>query len=667
MAQPADDQPRTAGRQLAALLAPAPGRLEFTIRLATICALTTLVSQVYGTPEAALTAYVSFFVIKSDRTASILTSVAMLVLVSLVIGLVFTIAVVVIDYPPWRVAAIALLSFALTFAASATVLKPIAGTVALVAAYALDLLGFVPVGEAATRALLYAWLFVAIPAAVSVVVNLVAGPAPRRLAERALAHRLRLAAAMLGTPDRQTRDAFAQVLDEGVDETVKWLKLAALEKYSSKADLAALGQAAHSTAVLLSLAEFVSRPPESGLRAEVRTRLAVTLVSMAVILERGGYPVDVTLDPADDEAGLPPDGAALLAEVRTILAVFAEPPVPDPESQTAPEPAPKPAGGFFVPDAFTNPEHVQYALKTTAAAMFCYVTYLLLDWPGIHTCFITCFIVSLGTAAETAEKQTLRLAGCLVGAIAGVAAILVLIPNITSVGGLMAVVFAAAMVSGWIAAGSPRISYVGFQIAFAFFLCVIQGTAPAFDMTVARDRVIGILFGNLVVAVIFTTVWPASLTRHIDPAIAAVLQRLSALSAARSLVGRWALAAETLSGIGALRQNLELVRYEPASLRPGGNWLGHRQEVARELARLQPPVLLAGGFAPLAPDLTARLARLGESFSDKAAGHPAPEPDRRAGGPGRMSGDLEVSLERLEQLAAEGPSMLAGSASNARA
>ena len=513
MAQPADDQPRTAGRQLAALLAPAPGRLEFTIRLATICALTTLVSQVYGTPEAALTAYVSFFVIKSDRTASILTSVAMLVLVSLVIGLVFTIAVVVIDYPPWRVAAIALLSFALTFAASATVLKPIAGTVALVAAYALDLLGFVPVGEAATRALLYAWLFVAIPAAVSVVVNL----------------------------------------------------------------------------------------------------------------------------------------------------------VPDPESQTAPEPAPKPAGGFFVPDAFTNPEHVQYALKTTAAAMFCYVTYLLLDWPGIHTCFITCFIVSLGTAAETAEKQTLRLAGCLVGAIAGVAAILVLIPNITSVGGLMAVVFAAAMVSGWIAAGSPRISYVGFQIAFAFFLCVIQGTAPAFDMTVARDRVIGILFGNLVVAVIFTTVWPASLTRHIDPAIAAVLQRLSALSAARSLVGRWALAAETLSGIGALRQNLELVRYEPASLRPGGNWLGHRQEVARELARLQPPVLLAGGFAPLAPDLTARLARLGESFSDKAAGHPAPEPDRRAGGPGRMSGDLEVSLERLEQLAAEGPSMLAGSASNARA
>jgi multidrug resistance protein MdtO len=664
VARPADERPRTAVWQLAALLAPVPGRLEFTIRLAAICALTTLVSQVYGTPEAALTAYVSFFVIKSDRTASVLTSIAMLLLVSLVIGVVFTIAVVVIDYPPWRVTVIALLSFALTFAASATVLKPIASTVALVAAYALDLLGFVPVGEAATRALLYAWLFVGIPVAVSIVVNLVAGPAPRRLAERALAHRLRLAAAMLGKPDQRTLDAFAYVLDEGIDEIAKWLKLAALERSSPKADLTALSQAAHSTAVLLSVVEFVTRSPETGLSAGVRARLAGTLKSMAAILERGGYPVDVTLDPTDDEASLPPDGAALLAQLRTILAVFAEPPVLDPGSETAPEPAPKPAGGFFTPDAFTNPEHVQYALKTTAAAMFCYVTYLLLDWPGIHTCFITCFIVSLGTAAETAEKLTLRLAGCLVGAIAGVAAILVLIPNITSVGALMAVVFVAAMVSGWIAAGSPRISYVGFQIAFAFFLCVIQGTAPEFDMTVARDRVIGILFGNLVVAVIFMTVWPASLTRHIDPAIVAVLQRLSALSAARSLARRWALGAEAQGGIGALRQNLDLVRYEPTSLRPDSNWLGHRQEVARELARLQPPVLLASGFAPIAPDLTTRLDRLAERFSGTAAGSQALEPDRSARGPENVSGDIEASLERLERLAAEGASILPGSASN---
>src|SRR6185295_13909960 len=130
------------------------------------------------------------------------------------------------------------------------------------------------------------------------------------------------------------------------------------------------------------------------------------------------------------------------------------------------------------------PEHVQYALKTTAAAMFCYVLYSLLDWPGIHTCFITCFIVALGTTAETIQKLTLRIVGCLLGAGAGIAAIVFLLPALTSIQGLLGVIFVGALAAAWVAAGNPRIAYAGFQIAFAFFLCVIQGPSPAFDLTV---------------------------------------------------------------------------------------------------------------------------------------------------------------------------------------
>src|SRR6516162_7058666 len=134
--------------------------------------------------------------------------------------------------------------------------------------------------------------------------------------------------------------------------------------------------------------------------------------------------------------------------------------------------------------------------------------YSLLDWPGIHTSFLTCYIVSLGTTAETVEKLTLRILGCLAGAAAGIGAIVYVTPQVTSIGALMAIVFLGAFASGWIAAGSPRISYAGFQIAFAFFLCVIQGSGPSFDMTIARDRVIGILLGNVVVFVVFTNIWP---------------------------------------------------------------------------------------------------------------------------------------------------------------
>jgi hypothetical protein len=187
--------------EIAARLAPFPGRLEFAVRLALICALTTLVVAFYQTPEPALTAYVAFILMKPDRAASVVTSVVMLLLISLIIGLVLALTVEVIDQPLWRVTAMTLVSFCLTFAASASKLKPVAGTVALITAYALDLLGTVPGGELATRGILYVWLFVGIPTGVSIVVNLVLGPSPRRLAERALAHRLRCAAAVLVAPE----------------------------------------------------------------------------------------------------------------------------------------------------------------------------------------------------------------------------------------------------------------------------------------------------------------------------------------------------------------------------------------------------------------------------------------------------------------------------------
>ena len=45
-------------------------------------------------------------------------------------------------------------------------------------------------------------------------------------------------------------------------------------------------------------------------------------------------------------------------------------------------------------------------------------------------------------------------------------------------------------------------------------------------MTIARDRVIGILLGDFVVYALFTSLWPVSVARRIDPAIAALLSKL---------------------------------------------------------------------------------------------------------------------------------------------
>jgi multidrug resistance protein MdtO len=663
MAPPADDGRRSLFAGLREQLAARPGRLEFAVRLAVLCALVALDVEIFKTPDPALTVYVAFFVIKPDRATSVLLSVVFLLVITVVVGITMLAAMAVVDQPLWRVTAMALMSFFLLFLGSASKLKPFASIVALITAYALDLLGNIQIGELATRALLYAWLFVAIPALISIAVNLVMGPAPRRLAERAMAHRLRLCAARLRGGEAKTRHAFEVCREEGMGEILAHLKLAGLEKTSPKPDLAALGQAARSLAVLLPLTELIAEDPDAACPEPLRSQVAGQLDEMAAILLAGGYPVEVEFPAVAPELALSPLATAVAQELGGTLTGFATP-APAPSGPAQP-PAAKAKGGFFVPDAFTNPAHVHYALKTTAAAMFCYVVYSLLDWPGIHTCLITCYIVSLGTMAETIEKLALRIAGCLVGAAVGMLAIVFLMPGVTSIGVLMAIVFVGALASGWVAAGGPRISYAGFQLAFAFFLCVIQGDAPAFKLTTARDRVVGILFGDLTVAVLFAQLWPVSIARRIDPAIAAVLHKGAALAAAASRATRAGAVIQAEMAGAALRQDLRLARYEPPSLRPAGDWLALRIHAARQLAALEAPLLLAADRSE-GGDPARRLERLAGALD--VSGQPQPI-SAEAGAPAAGSDELaasaavrglvEARLAQLEQavarLAVESP------------
>ena len=629
MAPPVSERPRA--KRILALLEAYPGRFEFAARLALVCAATTLMTGFYRTPEPALTAYLAFFVVKPDRTSSVVISVIMVLLISVVVGGILLVTMGVLEQPLWRVTAMALISFALLFAASASKLKPVAGIVALIAAFALDKMGSIQVGELATRALLYVWLLVAIPAGVSIAVNLLLGPSPRRLATRAMAHRLSLCAGALRSPEGPEREALVDVVREGSGEIPAWLRLAGVEKTSTPGALAALNQALSSTFSIMALVEAAVRTQDPQALEPLRQRIAAPLDEMAAILRSGAYPVEIKDRGAQPLVALPPLAEAILGELNQIIDTFAEPP----PAVVPTAPAAHAKAGFFVADAFTNPAHVHYALKTTFAAIFCYLTYSLLNWPGIHTCLITCYIVSFGTMAETMEKLTLRVLGCLIGAALGIAAIVFVIPSVTDIGALMLVVFGATLLAGWIAAGGPRISYVGFQLAFAFFLCVIQGAGPGFDLTIARDRVVGILFGDLVVVAVFTLLWVETVAKRIDPEISAILRRLSAGDGAASRAERLSTALQTQTALAGLRQDLELSRYEPGSIRPSRDWLDRRQTAARALADLATTMLLAGRDEPLGlSDIRRRLARLadrladanpdGTSLASAAAGTPRP-------------------------------------------
>ncbi len=623
------------------LFHPTPGRVRFAVRLALICALTTLVTEIYQTPEPALTAYVVFFLNRTDRTTSVIMNIALVILISVIIGLVLLVARMVADDAMWRVVSIAVISFALLFLASASKLRPVAGTFALIVGYALDLLGMVPVGEAATRGLLYAWLFVGIPAGVSLIVNLLIAPAPRRLAEAAIAERLEISAAMLRAPDPRVRRRLEACLREGAAPILGHLKLAGVEHTAAPADIAALEQAALSSVVLLSAVDVADRNPEAVLPSSLREPLAVTLGQMAAIFRAGGYPLEPTLDMPARQGTISPLAACALASIKDAVTRFADPS----GEEVIP---PKEAGGFFEKDAFTNPDHIHYALKTTAAALFCYVLYSLLDWPCIHTCFLTCYIVSLGTTAESVEKLVLRIAGCLVGAAAGIAAIVYLVPSLTSIGGLLTTVFLGALACAYVAAGSARISYAGFQMAFAFFLCVVQGAGPSFDMVTARDRVIGILLGNLVVYVLFTHLWPVTVSRRIDPAIAAALKRLSAM-AAPALRGRPTLPSEVQATLGSIEADIDLAGYEPPSLRPAERWLATRRDAALDIGALAGLLLLPAEQSVFRESVARRLSRLAERLDGAHDARPRETPELPLPEAQPLRALVELHMQRLER------------------
>jgi multidrug resistance protein MdtO len=302
---------------------------------------------------------------------------------------------------------------------------------------------------------------------------------------------------------------------------------------------------------------------------------------MASIFEEGGYPALV--DPIPMEGASPGLVRSSILFFNAGLGQFGAIRPTRPKEK-------KEKSGFFLPDAFSNPEHVQYAFKTTVAAMTCYLIYSVLKWPGIHTALITCFIVSLGTVAETVEKLTLRILGCLAGTVAGLGVMIGVIPSTTDIGHLAVVVFAGAFVGAWIAAGSPRISYAGLQFAFAYFLCVIQGPSPSFNMVVARDRVIGIFLGIFVSYLVSTRLWPASIAPQIDEALKTAQEQLRETAQLTDPWQRRRVTAETQALLHKIEADIQLAGYEPPAIRPTTVWRTTRSTAVQAAQQLETAV-----------------------------------------------------------------------------
>jgi multidrug resistance protein MdtO len=164
---------------------------------------------------------------------------------------------------------------------------------------------------------------------------------------------------------------------------------------------------------------------------------------------------------------------------------------------------------IFTEDAFTNPEHLRFALSGTLAAMLCYILYVGLAWPDISTSVTTCVLTALSNIGASRQKQVLRLAGALVGGVVfGLGSQLFVLPYLDSITGFTVLFAVVSACAAYVSTSSSRLSYAGLQIALAFYLINLSEFRIQLSLTVARDRAVGVLLGVCMMWLVFERVYP---------------------------------------------------------------------------------------------------------------------------------------------------------------
>ena len=168
----------------------------------------------------------------------------------------------------------------------------------------------------------------------------------------------------------------------------------------------------------------------------------------------------------------------------------------------------EPPTRLFVADAFTNPAHVQFALRGSLAAIVCYMIYTAIDWPGLSSSLFTCVVVALSTIGSSRQKQVLRLAGTFIGGfIFGMGAQIFVLPYLDTIAGFTLLFAVVTAIAAWIGTSSARISYLGLMIALTFYVINLQEFAIQTSLAVARDRVFGVLLGLVSMGLFFDLLW----------------------------------------------------------------------------------------------------------------------------------------------------------------
>ncbi|HCK0912261.1 FUSC family protein [Klebsiella michiganensis] len=500
-------------------LRDAPGRANYTLRLTLSCAVLIVLFMTLHIPFLAVALIVVFYVSQPNVLMIKLVSVVFVVTVSVALGGVLLIIKWTYDYPLIRLVASVILFFCAIYLMRVLGKLGLAFfVVALAVIYAQTFPSMTSQSEILVRLLLWLWVAINTAILVTLLVNACFQQAfPGYQFKARLVVMLRQTARLLSQPDDGTPPPTVTEI------AGQFNQLRSLYQQAARAtpEIAASPQAWQSLmAAALSCSHLTALLQPGDDHPDARRQIASQLNALA-----DNLPAAAEVQPLI----VPRNGAnsAILQEIAEVLARLARGetiPLPQGEVEKAP---------LLLPDAWSNPAYLHFALKTLLATLLCYVFYTAADWQGIHTIMLSCVIVAQPGLGATMQKTWLRIGGALLATLIALLLIVFVQPWTDSLSGLLAMTLPVFALAAWIAAGSERIAYAGIQIGFTFALAFLSWFGPLSNLTELRDRVIGILLGVLVSSIVHLYLWPDSEAPQLKARLAQLYRQLAQTLAAR--------------------------------------------------------------------------------------------------------------------------------------
>ncbi|GBR12873.1 MULTISPECIES: FUSC family protein [Asaia] len=543
-------------------MATTPGRTRNTVLLVVQVIVTILIGETFRVPDLPVLVFICFFLSGNDAASN--TSTAIMGGAVIVAGTALTILLMMasLSEPGLRLPLMLLLTLAAGFLSEAMTMGSLANILLFwivymsmsadmleTVGYSLDgFIGnttdsavpdaaFMPPEEAMLHTLLWVGAVFIIALAIIAIVNRLAGHDPLTMLRDGLARRFEAVsrACEIGAmPQTQDIGAIKGLAEQGVAQLRQFHDLSAKihpEMSRHHVGLAMIRNAARLVMIVLAWSQLGREEGKDFLQ-----RIGQIVAQCGHVYKHGRERVPaIDFDQAElealaagfrDDPRLYPLAIEFIRSLTIIHGLLMRP------ETTAPSFAPEikaAAQGFFKPDAFRNPAYPRSAVRIALSVVICYAITRFTSWPGIQTCVVTCFLVSLGTVGDSVHKMLLRVVGAMIGAVCGIGTILLFMPSLTDCVDLILVVLPVAAFAGWIKSGSERISYAGVQIAMAYFMTILQGYGPTLDMETARNRVVGIIIGNVVVYLMAAALWPVSATNVARKHLAGAVRQLGDL------------------------------------------------------------------------------------------------------------------------------------------